>query len=476
MRLGFPIILLLMDSGTNISLKDLSKKQLILIIETQSAQIRELISQVENLNKRVDMLTKELERYKHPKNSSNSSIPPSKDENRPKRNQSLRQKSDRKAGGQKGHKGTTLQMAGTPDETINLVPQYCNECGADLTAAPAVLGSKRQAIEIPPIKPIYKEYRCFHKQCDCGHKQVGDYPSHITNHIQYGPSVEAAVGYYSVYQYLPFNRMKQMFAQVFNLPISEGTLVNIVERLGEKAQPIYEQIRLFIENSHVVGGDETGIKVNGEKWWGWIWQNIHASFIQITSNRKSQTINELFPNGFPNAILNSDRWRPHLSTNAHGHQLCTAHLLRDLNYLIELEKAQWAKDMKTLFQKALELKREKPEHQKDSPPVIEIESKADELLEGFLDKTKTPKTLVFRNAMKTNRQSLFRFLYQKEVPPDNNGSERGVRNFKVKQKISGQFKTSQNVYATLRSIIDTSIKRRIPVMQSMTLIAQMPIG
>jgi hypothetical protein len=84
-------------------------------------------------------------------------------------------------------------------------------------------------------------------------------------------------------------------------------LVNIVEKLGKKAQPVYEQIRSFIENSHRVGGDETGIKVNGEKWWGWIWQNIYASFIQITTNRGSQTIKELFPNGFPNAILNSDR-------------------------------------------------------------------------------------------------------------------------------------------------------------------------
>jgi len=109
----------------------------------------------------------ELEKYKHPKNSSNSSVPPSKDENRPKR------------------------------------------------------------------------YQCFQKQCKCGYKQSGNYPAHITNHIQYGPSVEAAVGYYSAYQYLPFNRMKQMFGQVFNLPISQGTLVNIVEKLAQKAQPIY---------------------------------------------------------------------------------------------------------------------------------------------------------------------------------------------------------------------------------------------
>jgi len=459
-----------MSSRTNISFKDLSKEQLILIINTQSAQIRELISQVENLSKRVDMLTKELERYKHPKNSSNSSIPPSKDENRPKRNQSLRQKSDRKAGGQKGHNGSTLKMVERPDEIIKLMPDYCNKCGHDLRAVEAILQSKRQLVEIPPIIPKYIEYQSFVRKCSCGHHQVGKYPSHITNHIQYGSSVEAAVGYYSVYQYLPFNRMKQMFAQVFNLPISEGTLVNIVEKLGKKAQPIYEQIRSFIENSNTVGGDETGIKVNGAKWWGWIWQNIYASFIQITSTRGSQTIKELFPNGFPNAILNSDRWRPHLSTKAQGHQLCIAHLLRDLNYLIELEKTQWAKEMRKLLLKSLELKREQPEYQKNAPPTVEIELRTDKLLGEILSKTTVPKTLVFQKAMKTNRQSLFQFLYHKHVPPDNNGLERGVRNFKVKQKISGQ-----TAYPILSSVIDTSLKRNIPRMQSMMLIAKMPV-
>jgi hypothetical protein len=164
-----------------------------------------------------------------------------------------------------------------------------------------------------------------------------------------------------------------------------------------------------------------------------------------------------------------------LSTNAQGHQLCVAHLLRDLNYLIELEKTQWAKEMRKLFLKSLELKREQPEYQKNAPPTVEIELGTDKLLGEILSRTTEPKTLVFQKAMKTNRQSLFQFLYHKQVPPDNNGSERGVRNFKVKQKISGQFKTGQTAYSILRSVIDTSLKRNAPVMQSMMLIAQMPV-
>ncbi len=152
-----------MNKQSNILFKDLSKGQLILIIEEQSAQIKNFISQ-------VNKLTKEIEKFKHPKNSSNSSIPPSKDENMPKQNQSLREKTGRKPGGQKGHPGDTLRMTATPDEIIMLVPEYCNRCGNDLSAIEAILESKRQAIEIPPIRTKYMEYQRFSKQCGCQDK------------------------------------------------------------------------------------------------------------------------------------------------------------------------------------------------------------------------------------------------------------------------------------------------------------------
>ena len=103
----------------------------------------------------MEELTKELEHFRHPKNSNNSSIPPSKDENRPRRNQSLREKSDRKSGGQLGHKGTTLKMVEVPDKIEKLIPDYCNVCGKDLREIEARFDSKRQVVELPPIKPIY---------------------------------------------------------------------------------------------------------------------------------------------------------------------------------------------------------------------------------------------------------------------------------------------------------------------------------
>ena len=335
------------------NIENLPREELLLIIDQLLKQNITLTLKVEELTQKVEELTKKLAHYQLPKNSSNSSIPPSKDENRPKRNQSLREITGRKPGGQEGHKGSTLTMVEVPDKTEKLIPDYCNYCGKDLREIEAILNSKRQVVEIPPIKPIYIEYQSYVRVCSCGHQQKGDYPSHITNHIQYGASVEAYVGYFSVYQYLPFKRMSELFSHVFNLPISQGSIGNLLQRLGDKSQVVYDAIQNNIAKSRSVGGDETGLKVNGDKFWAWIWQNTMLTFIAISINRGKQTVQRLFPKGFVNAILNSDRWKTHITTHAHGHQLCFAHLLRDLNYLIELESTQWAKNIKNIFKKAL---------------------------------------------------------------------------------------------------------------------------
>ncbi len=453
-------------------IKNLPREELLSIIKELSKQNIILTLQVKELTQNVEELIKKLEHYEHPKNSSNSSIPPSKDENRPKRNQSLREKSGRKPGGQEGHTGTTLTMAEVPDKIEKIIPAYCNCCGKDLRTTEAILDSKRQVVELPPVKPIYVEYQSYVRACSCGHQQKGDYPPHITNHIQYGASVEALVGYFSVYQYLPFKRMTELFSDVFHLPISQGSIGNLLQRLGDKSQVVYEVIQNNITKSRSVGGDETGLKVNGDKFWAWIWQNSMLTFIAVSVNRGKQTVQKLFPKGFINAILNSDRWKTHITTHARGHQLCFAHLLRDLNYLIELESTGWAINVKILFKKALELKRMNSQYDRGSLVAMEIETEMDKLLSEQLNQEKTPKTVIFHNSMSDYRNYLFPFLYDKEIPPDNNGSERGIRNIKVKMKISGQFKTGHDTFAKLRSVIDTCIKRNLPVLHAMQQIAK----
>lgn len=429
-----------------------------------------LEARVVDLEALVKELLSQISRLTIKKNSSNSSIPPSIDLLR--KNRSLRTQSGKKPGGQKGHTGTTLTMIETPDEIHKLIPDYCNECGEGLEDIEAQFESKRQVVEIPPIKPLYIEYQSHSKICTCGYKQIGDYPCNVTNHIQYGASVEAMIGYYSVYQYTPFKRLSKLFKHCFNLPISQGSIDNKLKRLAVKALPVYQAIKAQIEMSTQVGGDETGAKINGKKGWIWTWQNEVVTFISASFNRGYETIEKLFPKGFVNAILNSDRWNPQLKTHAKGHQLCTSHLLRDLKYLIELEKSKWAESMKQLLLKAIELKRQYAQYASDNPLVMEIENMMDVLVAEQLDKSKT---LTFQKSMIKNREYIFTFLYYAEVPPDNNGSERAVRTIKVKQKVSGQFKTGQDAFCIIRSVIDTCIKNKVDVFETLKRIAQMPI-
>jgi len=444
-------------------------------LEDENKKIPHLEAEIINLKKENEHLKERLLRYETPKNSNNSSIPPSKDENRPLR-KSLREKSGRKTGGQQGHFGTTLQMTDNPDKTEMLVSDFCQCCGNDLRNVTQMFISRRQVVDIPVIKPLYTEYQCYSRKCSCGHEQISDYPSHVTNHIQYGSTVEAAVGYYSVYQYLPYKRMSELFLHFYNLPISEGSIGNMLKRLGQRVQPVYDSIQVAVAKSKTaVGGDESGAKVNGKKFWAWIWQTVMLTYITVSESRGKKVIDQLFPGGFANAVLVSDRWRSHISTNAKGHQLCLVHLLRELNYLIELEKTAWATNVKTVFKQAIELKRKLPEYDHNDQRVLKIETNLNKLLTETLQKDKTPHTLVFQNSLKDNREFLFTFLYNKDVPPDNNASERGIRNFKVKLKISGQFKTEHKSFAKIRSVIDSCKKNDVPVIQALNLVAQMPI-
>jgi len=443
------------------------------LIEFLIKENKELKERIISLEKLVCELQSKIKQLTIKKNSNNSSIPPSTDLTR--KSLSLRTPSGKKPGGQKGHEGSTLKMKETPDEIHKLIPDYCNHCGKELADIEAQFESKRQVVEIPPILPIYVEFQSYSKICKCGHKQIGDYPSEVTNHIQYGASVEAMIGYQSVYQYTPFKRLHELFIHCFHLPISEGSIDNILKRLSAKALPIYNAFHVHIGKSKRAGTDETGAKINGEKGWVWVWQNELVTFIAASLSRGKVTIQKLFPKGFPNAILNSDRWRAQLNTNAKGHQLCTAHLLRELKYLIQLEKTSWAERMKQLLLKAIELKRKCAEYASDNPLVEEIESEMDLLLNETINKSQSPKTLNLQESFTKYRVYVFPFLYNAEVPPDNNGSERAIRNIKVKQKVSGQFKTGHNTFCILRSVIDTCIKNKVDVFEALTLIAQMPI-
>lgn len=419
-------------------------------------------------------LTERLARYENPKNSRNSSVPPSKDENRPLKTKSLREKSGKRPGGQQGHKGSTLEMTENPDITINHIPCYCGKCGSDLSELPCDFTGKRQVIDIPPVKPEYTEHRIYQKQCVCGHTTSGTYPAEAIAAVNYGPGVESLAGYFHSRQYLPFMRMKELFNDVLNIPISEGGLHCMLNRLITKATPIYEHLRARIAESKVVGTDETGAKVDGKKIWMWTWQDAKTTFIAASPNRGYNTIQENFPSGFPNSIIVSDCWKSHFQSATAGHQLCIAHLMRELNYFQQRYKSTWAIKCKTVFMRSMAFKKQMSpdDYYNHPPPRSLIETDMDQLLMEQTD-TEHKEVATFIKRMTKYRNYIFTFLYHSNVPPDNNGSERAIRNIKVKQKISGQFKSTSGAegFAILRSVTDTAIKNGQNVLNALLCVA-----
>jgi transposase len=439
----------------------------------------ELSYMVQVLVARVKELEGEISKLKHKKDSSNSSIPPGKDENRPKKNQSLRSKSGKSSGGQKGHKGKTLEMVANPDKIIRHVPCQCSQCGAGLEDIAETCHGRRQVVDIPPIQPRYIEHQVFSRQCTCGHINQGVFPAGIENHIQYGPNIESLVAYLNVGQYLPYGRMQMLLNKLFNIPVSQGSIQNMLERFSRRVTPMYEQIKNELEQGTLVGGDETGVKVNGQKWWFWTWQNARNTFITASDNRAYRTIEKYFPKGFKNAHLVSDCYAAHLKTPALSHQLCTSHLIRDLNYLIETDQSFRAVRMKLLLIDALQLKQKIPDGEFNQPNIERtfIDKELKRLLSSDIkEEPKAVKT--FFQRIRKNSKYILEFLYHAHVPPDNNGSERAIRNAKVKQKISTQFKSSSGIlnYAIIRSVFDTCSKRGIGIFETSRLVMSVRAG
>ena len=227
-------------------------------------------------------------------------------------------------------------------------------------------------------------------------------------------------------------------------------------------------------SAQIVGSDETGIKIGGKKHWAWTWQDVENTLISISQSRGIQAITESVMNHLPRAILCHDAWRAQFSINCRDHQLCCAHLLRELKYLNELYKHSWSKKFKKLLCQALELKRQMiPEdYNTENTQRESIISSYQKLLDQPPDK-KHKELYSFYKRIVKYKNHIFPFLYHYDVPPDNNASERAIRNIKVKQKISGQFRslTGAKNFAIIRSIIDTLNKRNLNVFQNLELIA-----
>jgi transposase/FtsZ-binding cell division protein ZapB len=440
-------------------------------LKSLEPKVKELVSLVVSLQTEIALL-------KGGKNSRTSSTSPSQDLCR-SNTKSLREKSGKKSGGQPGHTGHSLPLSDTPTEIIPHYPHQCKHCGTTLHNTESTLLTRRQIVDIPPVSLMYTEHQIYECCCPaCGTKNIGDFPEDVTAPIQYGPRIEANVGYLSVYQCLPYKRICALFKDFWGIRLSQGSVDNFLKKLSKKATPAYDDIKTRILQSPVVGADETGTRVNGKKHWFHVWQTNLLTFIVSFASRGYKVIEEYFKDGLKFSIYVSDCWSSQLKVPAMAHQLCMVHLLRELNNFVDNINSQWSYNLKKLFQRAIQLKSQMTEADYLNPPVeiATINAELDTLLGTDCSKFHEKEQAFIKRLIK-HRQSIFTFLKYQYVPHDNNASERAIRNVKIKTKVSGQFRNNEgngaDRYAKIRSVIDTSIKNEDDVYAALFKIAKL---
>lgn len=444
------------------------------VIINQNKTISDLSQIVITQNKTIsdlDARLKKLEKQAN-KTSKNSSLPPSTDGF--KKTKSLREPSTKKPGGQVGHKGTTLKMTLHPDHIEKHSPDICRECGYQLDEVKSQKTIRRQVFDLPTLKLQVTEHQVHVKICpNCQCKNEGEFPKHITQPTQYGTHLTSVLAYLSHYQFVPYNRLKQLTKDIFGANISAGTLVNMTKRFYEQLETTEASIKENLLASHLLHLDETGCYVNGARHWLHVTSNKQYTHYFVHEKRGSQAIesNGILPYFKGTAI--HDHWSPYFKYEDCTHALCNVHHLREFKGILDFENQPWIKKMSELIIEAKTYS-EETEYPLPISNIQAFEKRYLETIqEGYLTNPLKPHekntdSIRLLNRLSKRQEEVLEFLYQVEVPFDNNLAERDVRMTKTKQKVSGCFRTEDgaNYFARIRGFFSTCQKQGLNIIES----------
>jgi transposase len=446
------------------ALDQLSKDALIALLLAQEVRIAEL-------ERRLGL------------NSSNSGKPPSSDGlKKPPRTSSLRQPSGRKTGGQKGHPGETLRRSETPDAVVDHYPARCGACGAPLTEAMATDFVARQVFDLPEPQPlIVTEHRAHGCRCAaCGSQTRGGFPAWVNAPVQYGKRIGALVLYLLHYQLLPEKRLATLMADLFGVTLVTATIARISQDCAERFQGLAAAVRDRVAAAPVKHLDETGFRIGGKTQWLHVASTMLLTFYRVSARRGSLLA------GLTGIVVH-DHWKPYYTLTGVLHALCNAHHLRELKALAEIEKEDWARRMQRLLRRAchaVNLAREQDVPLKPGLIAL-IERRYDAIVadgmafhgaQPALTKIRPrgrPPRRVGHNLLlrlSTYQQDVLRFLTDPLVPFTNNLAERDGRMMKLRQKISGGFRSKDGAkdFAVIRSVLSTARKQGWDILATLT--------
>ena len=418
-------------------------------------------------------------------NSSNSGKPPSSDGlKKPPRVRSLRERSGKKPGGQKGHPGETLRRTATPDTTVDHFPLACTTCGEALTEAMATGHVARQVFDLPEHQAlIVTEHRAHGCRCAaCSTLTRAAFPEGVSAPVQYGTRIGAFVLYLLHYQLLPEKRLAALMADLFGVKLVTATIARISQDYAQRCQIFADAVRDHVAAAPVKHMDETGFRIGGKTQWLHIASTMLLTFYRISPKRGSLLGNVI-------GIVVHDHWKPYYTLEGVLHALCNAHHLRELKALVEIEREQWARKMQRLLRlacHATNLARERDVPLRPSRVAMIVRCYDHIVAEGIAfheaqpglaaataGRRGPPPRRVGHNLLlrlSTRKQDVLRFLTDPRVPFTNNQGEQDGRMMKLRQKISGGFRSVAGArdFAVIRSLISTAKKQGWDLLQTLT--------
>jgi len=423
------------------------------------------------------------------KNSNNSGKPPSTDGYEKPAPKSRRKRSGKKSGGQKGDVGHTLKMVEKPDGIVVHPVESCAHCQKSLKSMEAAGVEKRQVLDLPEVRLLATEHQVEIKHCPACHKFTkAAFPMGVTQAVQYGQRIKSQMVYFHEYQLLPLERTTETFHDLYHQDMAEDTILSACQELAKKVAPVQEAIQDHLTYAaKVVRFDESGARVTGKLHWFHVSCTERLTYYAVQAKRGKIAMNAIgiLPN-FKGRAIHDDL--PSYFQYGCAHGLCNAHHLRSLEFLLERHPQAWVKKLKELLleiKAAVEKAVSKAKTRLSANTVANFSSRYDAILkQGFKrcpsqvepeeqkPKRGRPKQTFAKNLLdrlRDHKEAVLAFMVDFNVPFENNLAERDIRMLKVKQKISGCFRSLRGaeIFCLIRGHISTARKNEQPVLETL---------